>query len=104
VPHAIPFSRRPPVVFVRSLIFQILFYLNLTLHIIASIPTFILPWPVMVEIARSWGRTSVWLLKVVCGISANVSQADWCFAAISRGPSGTRSRPRSTSPPGTRSH
>lgn len=62
------FSRRKPVVFARSLLFQILFYLNLALHILVALPTFLLPYPVMVEIARSWGRTSLWLLKVTCGV------------------------------------
>ena len=56
------------VIFVRSLIFQIAFYLNLTLHILASLPAFVLPHKIMVEVARSWGRTSVWLLSAICGV------------------------------------
>lgn len=66
--NALPLSHRKPVIFIRSLVFQILFYLNLTLHVLSAIPAFILPHRLMVEIARSWGRTSVWLLKVICGI------------------------------------
>ena len=62
------FTQKHSVIFVRSLIFQIAFYLNLTLHILASIPCFILPHKLMVEIARSWGRTSVWLLSAICGV------------------------------------
>lgn len=62
------FIHKKSVIFIRSLIFQIAFYLNLTLHILVSIPAFILPHPIMIEIARSWGRTSVWLLSAICGV------------------------------------
>jgi 1-acyl-sn-glycerol-3-phosphate acyltransferase len=56
------------VIFIRSLIFQIAFYLNLTLHILLSLPAFVLPHKIMIEVARSWGRTSVWLLSAICGV------------------------------------
>ena len=62
------FTQKKSVIVIRSLIFQVVFYLNTTVHVLASMPTMILPHRVMVEIARSWGRTSVWLLGVVCGV------------------------------------
>ncbi len=62
------FAHKTSVIVVRSLIFQIVFYLNLTLHVLVSVPAFILPHKIMVEIARSWGRTSIWLLRIVCGV------------------------------------
>ncbi len=52
----------------RSLLFNIAFYLNLLLHILVAIPTFVLPQPIMVQISRSWGATSLWLLRTICGI------------------------------------
>ena len=49
----------------RSLAFNILFYLNLALHVIAAIPTFALPRGAFMILARSWGRTTNWLLAAV---------------------------------------
>jgi 1-acyl-sn-glycerol-3-phosphate acyltransferase len=52
----------------RSLLFNVAFYLNLLLHMLVAIPTFVLPQPIMVQISRSWGATSLWLLRTICGI------------------------------------
>jgi len=52
----------------RSVLFNVLFYLNLALHIVVAIPTFVLPRRVFMAIAKSWGRTSNWLLHVVAGM------------------------------------
>ena len=52
----------------RSVLFNALFYLNLALHIVVAIPTFVLPRRVFMAIAKSWGRTSNWLLRVVVGV------------------------------------
>ncbi len=35
---------------------------------IAALPTFFMPYWCVIEMAKSWGRTSLWLLRVVCGI------------------------------------
>ena len=53
---------------VRSVVFNILFYLNLALHVAAAIPTYALPRRTFMTIAKSWGHTSVWLMRVVVGI------------------------------------
>ncbi len=52
----------------RSVLFNILFYLNLVLHIVVATPTFVLPRRVFMAIAKSWGHTSNWLLRVVAGV------------------------------------
>lgn len=52
---------------VRSVAFNLLFYLNLVLHVIAAIPTFVMPRRVFMVMARSWGETSNWLLRIVVG-------------------------------------
>ncbi|MEA2877770.1 MAG: 1-acyl-sn-glycerol-3-phosphate acyltransferase [Hyphomicrobiales bacterium] len=52
----------------RSVLFNVLFYLNLVLHIVVAIPTFVLPRRVFMTIAKSWGHTSNWLLRVVAGV------------------------------------
>ena len=54
-------------VFVRSILFQILFYLNLSALLLAAIPTLLMPPRAIIEMAKLWGRTSLWLLRVVCG-------------------------------------
>jgi 1-acyl-sn-glycerol-3-phosphate acyltransferase len=55
------------VVIVRSILFNILFYLNLTLLLLAAVVTFVLPRRGILGMATIWGLTSMWLLRVVCG-------------------------------------
>jgi 1-acyl-sn-glycerol-3-phosphate acyltransferase len=57
----------PAVVVVRSILFNLLFYLNLGVLLIAAIPTLIMPARAIIGMAKLWGRTSLWLLRVVCG-------------------------------------
>ncbi len=58
---------RPSAVFVRSLAFNALFYVNLVIHIIVALPALALPHRAHLRIIRSYARTSLWLLRVVCG-------------------------------------
>jgi 1-acyl-sn-glycerol-3-phosphate acyltransferase len=55
-------------VVLRSLIFDALYYANLLVHMIAALPTLVLPYPVLRAFIRSYARTSLWLLRVVCDI------------------------------------
>ena len=55
-------------VIVRSVIFNALFYLNLLLHFIAAVPTLVLPRRAILKVATFWGRTNLWLLRVICDI------------------------------------
>lgn len=48
----------------RSVVFNVLFYLNLVLHVIAAIPTYALPRGAIMAMAKSWGRTSNALLAI----------------------------------------
>jgi 1-acyl-sn-glycerol-3-phosphate acyltransferase len=54
------------VVIVRSILFNILFYLNLVALLVAALITLALPRRAVLKMAELWGRTSVWLLRVVC--------------------------------------
>ncbi len=54
-------------VVVRSLLFNLLFYANVTVHMIVALPTFVLPYSVLRAFIRSYARSSLWLLRVVCG-------------------------------------
>jgi 1-acyl-sn-glycerol-3-phosphate acyltransferase len=57
------------VVILRSIVFNVLFYLNLSVLLLAAIPTIVMPPWAILGMARTWGRTSLWLLRVVCGIT-----------------------------------
>jgi 1-acyl-sn-glycerol-3-phosphate acyltransferase len=52
----------------RSVLFNVVFYLNLFVHLIAALPTLILPRRAIIEVARFWARTNIWLLRLICGI------------------------------------
>jgi len=51
----------------RSFAFNVLFYLNLIVWLIAIIPVFAMPRWGIIRAARAWARLSLWLLKVVAG-------------------------------------
>jgi 1-acyl-sn-glycerol-3-phosphate acyltransferase len=70
------------VIIVRSILFNILFYLNLVVLLIAAIPTVLMPQRAIIEMAKLWGRTSLWLLRVVCGVTVEFRG----LANIPRGP------------------
>jgi 1-acyl-sn-glycerol-3-phosphate acyltransferase len=55
-------------VIVRSIVFNILFYLNLFVHLIAALPTLVLPRRAIVKVTRFWARTNIWLLRAICRI------------------------------------
>lgn len=55
----------------RSLAFNALYYLNLLAHMIAALPTLLLPYPALRPFIRSYARTSLWLLRVICGIEVS---------------------------------
>src|SRR5690242_3544065 len=49
---------------VRSIAFNILFYLNTLIYLIVALPTFFLPYRFIIRVAQSWGRTNLVLLRV----------------------------------------
>jgi 1-acyl-sn-glycerol-3-phosphate acyltransferase len=58
-------------VIVRSVVFNIAFYLNLLAHFIAAIPTLVMPRRAILSVATFWGRTNLVLLRVICGIKVD---------------------------------
>ncbi len=52
--------------FLRSLVYNIVFYINLVIWILIGIPTFVMPRSGIITIAKYWGRTSIWLMRIVC--------------------------------------
>jgi 1-acyl-sn-glycerol-3-phosphate acyltransferase len=60
------------VILVRSIVFNVLFYLNTLFWLIIALPTFFMPYWAIVEIAKTWGRVNLVLLRVVAGIDYEV--------------------------------
>jgi 1-acyl-sn-glycerol-3-phosphate acyltransferase len=60
----------------RSILFNILFYLSLLIYLIAALPTFVMPYWAIVELAKVWGRTNLWLLEAICDIGVEFSGRD----------------------------
>ena len=61
----------PSLILARSLLFNALFYGNLLVHMIVALPTLVLPYSVLRAFIRSYARSSLWLLRVVCGIDVS---------------------------------
>jgi 1-acyl-sn-glycerol-3-phosphate acyltransferase len=55
-------------IILRSILFNLLFYLALLLYMIAALPTFLMPYWVIVDMAKVWARTNLWLLEKICGL------------------------------------
>src|ERR1700754_1117358 len=55
-------------IFVRSLVFNVLFYLVLVTLSIVAIPTVVLPRGVMMTLAAWWANATLFLMRVVCNI------------------------------------
>jgi 1-acyl-sn-glycerol-3-phosphate acyltransferase len=56
----------------RSVAFNVLFYLNLVVHLIAAVPTLAMPRWGIIAMATFWARTNLWLLRRVCGIKVEL--------------------------------
>jgi 1-acyl-sn-glycerol-3-phosphate acyltransferase len=54
-------------VILRSVVFNVLFYLNLSVQLVAALPTLVMPRRAIIEVARFWARSNLWLLRIVCG-------------------------------------
>ena len=53
-------------IFVRSLIYNVLFYVLLVFWILVAIPTFVMPPRAFMAIAKAWATSSIWLMRIVC--------------------------------------
>ncbi len=52
---------------IRSVLFNVLFYLNLFVQIVAALPTLVMPRSGILAVAKFWARSNLWLLRVICG-------------------------------------
>jgi 1-acyl-sn-glycerol-3-phosphate acyltransferase len=53
-------------IFLRSLVYNVLFYALLVFWLLVAIPTFLMPPRAFMVIAKAWARSSVWLMRAVC--------------------------------------
>jgi 1-acyl-sn-glycerol-3-phosphate acyltransferase len=53
-------------IFLRSLVYNVLFYALLVFWIVVAIPTYLMPPRAFMAVAKAWARSSVWLMRVVC--------------------------------------
>ena len=59
--------------FLRSLVFQCLYYLCTVLLMLLWLPTLVTgPRGIVQELGRRWGRTTLWLLETICGLRHEV--------------------------------
>ena len=63
-------------ILVRSIAFNILFYVNTVCCLIVALPTFFMPYWGIVEVAKAWGRINLFLLRWVAGIGIEVRGAE----------------------------
>ena len=57
---------------VRSIVFNVLFYLNTALWLVIALPTFIMPYRAVLAVAKAWGRSNLLLLRIVAGIDCEI--------------------------------
>jgi len=59
-------SRTFPIL-ARSLAFNALFYANIVVRMVVALPTIVLPRSFMLGVLRRYSRSSLWLLRTICG-------------------------------------
>jgi 1-acyl-sn-glycerol-3-phosphate acyltransferase len=59
-------------ILLRSIIFNVLFYLNTLILLVFALPTFFLPYRAIIWVATTWGRINLFLLRIVCGVKIEV--------------------------------
>ena len=63
-------------IFVRSLVFNILFYVVFLCWSLVALPTFAMPRAAMLKVGGWWARTNILLMRVICGIKVEFRGAE----------------------------
>jgi 1-acyl-sn-glycerol-3-phosphate acyltransferase len=69
-------------IIIRSIAFNVLFYLNTLLWLMVALPTAAMPYGAVIWVAKTWGRVNLVLLRVVAGVDCEVRGRE----KIPRGP------------------
>ena len=56
---------------IRSVIFNIVFYVTLVGWLIVALPTFFMPYRAIIAVAKAWGRWNLFWLRVICGLKSD---------------------------------
>jgi len=64
------------VIWLRSLIYNIVFYVNLVLFLVLGSPFYLTPRKWSVRALQAWASTSVWWLRIICGTRMEVRGAE----------------------------
>ena len=59
-------------IFLRSLVYNVLFYALLVFWILVAIPTFVMPPRAFMAVAKAWARSSVSLMRVICRTKVDI--------------------------------
>jgi 1-acyl-sn-glycerol-3-phosphate acyltransferase len=59
-------------IILRSVAFNVLFYVNTFVWLIVALPTFFMPYTAILGVAKAWGRTNLVLLRAVAGINYEI--------------------------------
>jgi len=60
------------VIVLRSIAFNVLFYVGTFVYLVAALPTFFMRYTAIVEVAKSWARFNLMLLRVVVGLDYEI--------------------------------
>ena len=58
-------------IILRSILFNIAFYVNLVVWLLIALPAFFMPYRAIIAVAKAWGRCNLFLLRVICGLKAD---------------------------------
>jgi 1-acyl-sn-glycerol-3-phosphate acyltransferase len=54
-------------IFLRSLVFNVLFYFFLVIWILFALPTFLMPSQAILTVAGWWAKSNILLMRIICG-------------------------------------
>ena len=63
-------------IIVRSIIFNLSFYLVLFVYLIVALPTLLMPRGVLIRLVKNWSRVNFWLLRHICNLRYEVIGAE----------------------------
>jgi 1-acyl-sn-glycerol-3-phosphate acyltransferase len=60
------------VIALRSIVFNVLFYVNTFVWLIIALPTFFMRYTAIVEVAKAWGKVNLLMLRVIVGLDYEI--------------------------------
>jgi 1-acyl-sn-glycerol-3-phosphate acyltransferase len=63
-------------IFLRSLVFNILFYAVFLFWVLVALPTFVMPRSALMRVANWWAQSNILLMSLICGIKVEFRGAE----------------------------